>query len=161
MARSLALGGFMAVGKSTVGRRVAERLGLPFIDLDAEVERVAGRAVAAIFADEGEAAFRIRERQALQGLADRGPLVLALGGGALHEPETRALLDERWVIVVLHARFDVVEGRLGARPLAARARELYAARAPGYAAAGLRVDTDGQGVDAVAAVVCDRYRSAA
>jgi hypothetical protein len=55
----------------------------------------------------------------------------------------------------------VVEGRLGARPLAARARALYEARAPGYAAAGLRVDTDGQSVDAVAAVVCDRYRSAA
>ena len=161
VARSLALGGFMAVGKTTVGRRVAERLGLPFVDLDVEVERAAGRALAAIFAEEGEAAFRRCEREALRGLADHGPMVLALGGGALHEPETRALLDERWVIVVLHADFAALEGRLGARPLAAQARALYAARAPGYAAAGLRVDTDGQGVESVAAAVCDRYRSAA
>ena len=161
MERGLALGGFMAVGKTTVGRRVAERLGLPFVDLDAAVGQAAGRSVAAIFAEEGEAAFRLRERQVLASWVGRGPLVLALGGGALHEPETRKLLDERWVIVVLHADFAAIEGRLGARPLAPRARELYALRAPGYAAAGLRVDTDGQDVEAVAQTVCDRYRSAA
>ncbi|MEN8183466.1 MAG: shikimate kinase [Myxococcota bacterium] len=156
--------GMMGAGKSSVGPALAERLGVPFFDTDAEVERCAGTSVAALFAAEGEAAFRHRELEATRRLAGK-PAVVALGGGALSEPRLREVVagGRR---VYLRARPETLTDRLGAgegRPLLtgldgsgrlARLGELLAARETEYRRAELVIDTDGlalpEVVDAVA-----------
>ncbi len=90
--RRIVLTGFMGSGKSTVGRRLAARLGWSFVDVDDVIEAEAGTTVAEIFACHGEVAFRERERAAIARLAGGHALVLALGGGAIEDPSTRALL---------------------------------------------------------------------
>ncbi|MEO5731872.1 MAG: shikimate kinase, partial [Byssovorax sp.] len=96
----LLVGGFMGVGKSTVGRRAAELAGVPFVDLDAAIEARAGKPVAAIFADQGEAAFRSLEAEELgRVLATEGRAIIALGGGALVETRRRrAALEQAFVV---------------------------------------------------------------
>src|SRR5918997_3015704 len=89
-ARSIVLVGLMGAGKSTVGRRLASRLDLPFKDADAEIEAAAGMSVADIFATHGEPYFRDGERRVIARLLQEGPSVLATGGGAFMNPETRA-----------------------------------------------------------------------
>ncbi len=107
-------------GKGTLGRHLAERLTAAFVDLDAEIERDAGRSIPALFADGGEAAFRAREARALQaalaGAAAEGGLVIALGGGALLDPANRKLAGERGKVLCLHAPLEVLLARTGARP---------------------------------------------
>lgn len=141
----IALGGPMAVGKSTVGRALAVDLGVPFVELDTEI----GADIPAIFTAEGEAGFRARETAALARAA-AGHGVLALGGGALVAPENRVLLAN-WTVVVLMAGTEVLERRLEAagRPLAGRWRELLEARRGVWAAYGAPIDTDGLDVAAV------------
>ncbi len=142
MRRALALAGFMGTGKSTVGRAVAARVGLPFVDLDDVVAADAGRGIPEIFAEEGEAGFRVREAASLARVAAGPPVVLALGGGTLHQPRAVAALTG-WAVVVLHAPLEVVAARLGeggGRPLAPHAAALFEARAAGYRAAGPQVD---------------------
>ena len=87
--RSVALVGMMGVGKTNVGRRLATRLGMPFRDADAEIERDAGCSIAEMFARDGEAEFRRRERQVIGRLLADAPTVLATGGGAFMDAETR------------------------------------------------------------------------
>jgi shikimate kinase / 3-dehydroquinate synthase len=100
--RAIALAGFMGAGKTTVGRALARRLRRPFVDLDREVEHVAGARIAEQFAQEGEAAFRLREAAvAASVLARADAPVIALGGGTLGDPTTRALLRERALVVWL------------------------------------------------------------
>ena len=93
--RTIALVGLMGVGKSSVGRRLASALSLPFRDADAEVEAAAGRSIADIFAALGEPAFRDGERRVITRLLEGPPHVLATGGGAYMNAETRALIKER------------------------------------------------------------------
>lgn len=144
----------MGVGKSTVGRILAELLGRPFVDLDHAVEAAAGRGIAELFATEGEAGFRAREHVALEGvLARREPQVVALGGGTLHQPGNLELLREAGAAVVvlvleeaaLWARLRQLEERGGdpGRPLLAQARSLYRERAPGYLDAGAQLQVTG------------------
>ena len=138
LGRHLALTGFMGAGKTTIGARVAERVGRPFVDLDAAVEAEAGAAIPELFAERGEPAFRaLEEEQARRALAGGEPLVVALGGGAVLSAATRALLAERAFTVVL----DVEPGdawRRAAdrgRPLARDEdafRRLHEERAPLY-----------------------------
>src|SRR5262245_52839309 len=109
MQRPLLLSGFMATGKSTVGRLVAEWCGRPFVDLDAEIERASGQSVADLFATRGEPAFRTLEREALARVLDSGtPAVVALGGGALLGRGTRLDAIDRAVVVTLEATADEV-----------------------------------------------------
>ena len=121
--RPIAIAGFMAAGKSTVGRLLAHRLGRRFADGDAEVERRAGCSVRALFERDGEAAFRRLELEVTRELLlrDDAP-VIALGGGALVAPETQALVRERafcaWLDVPFGVAWERVEGAPGARPLA-------------------------------------------
>ncbi|MFP4520465.1 MAG: shikimate kinase, partial [Oceanicaulis sp.] len=164
--RPIALVGLMGVGKTTIGRRVAARLGRTFKDADEEIAEAAGRSVADIFADFGESAFRDGERKVIARLIeDCAPLVLALGGGAFVDPDTRALLKARAVTVWLKADLDTLMERVsrkpGQRPLledpdprAVMAR-LMAAREPAYAQADIAVESEPGGHDLTVEKVLD------
>ncbi len=153
-ADNLVLVGPMGAGKTSIGRRLAERLGLQFLDADREIEAHTGASVATIFDCEGEAGFRARERALLGGLLDGTGQLIATGGGAVLAPESRALLRERGFVVHLHADVDAQVARLArdrTRPLLQRPdrdevlRTLAEQRAPLYAeVADLRYDTSHQ-----------------
>ena len=150
--RTIALVGLMGVGKSTVGRRLANRLSLDFADADAEIEAAAGMAVSEIFSSMGEAEFRAGEARVIRRLLEGPRIVLATGGGAVLRDETRALLREKAVTVWMRADLDVVAQRVqrrDTRPLL-RGRDplealtgLAEARYPLYAQADLTVDVGG------------------
>ncbi len=148
--RTIALVGLMGVGKSSVGRRLASALGLPFRDADSEVEAAAGRTIPEIFAEMGEPAFRDGERRVIARLLEGPPHVLATGGGAFMNPETRALIKDRAISVWLKADLDVLARRIGrkdSRPLIAGKdplevlREQAEVRYPVYAEADITVET--------------------
>lgn len=159
----VALAGFMASGKSTVGKRVAEHLDLPFVDLDTRVCALAsGRTVPQIFAEEGEAGFRRRELEALRQVCEEPPAVVALGGGTVLLPKAPAILARRMVVVVLEVPWTVVEARLVGdreRPLAGQAATRFRQRVGAYAEAGVGVDGVGT-VDEVALRVIAAWRQA-
>ena len=147
--RSIVLVGLMGAGKSTVGRRLARRLGLPFVDSDEEIERAADHEIGEIFDRFGEASFRDGERRVLRRLLDGGPKVIATGGGAFMDGETRSLILERCIAVWLEAEVETLAERVARRghrrPLLAGKdplpflRELAEVRNPVYAEAHLRV----------------------
>lgn len=148
--RTIALVGLMGVGKSSVGRRLASALGLPFRDADTEVEAAAGRTIPEIFAEMGEPAFRDGERRVISRLLEGSPHVLATGGGAFMNPETRALIKSRAISVWLKADLDVLARRVGRkdnRPLLAGKDPMEVlkaqaeARYPAYAEADITVET--------------------
>src|SRR6516165_5536007 len=99
--RSIVLVGMMGVGKSSIGRRLGARLGVAFVDADAEIERAAGMRIADIFARHGEDAFRSGEARVIARLLSGGPQVLATGGGAVMNAATRALIREKGVSIWL------------------------------------------------------------
>jgi shikimate kinase len=151
----LALIGYRGTGKSTVARQLALALGWEWIDLDVEVELLAGKSIAAIFADEGEAKFRDLESQALAQALQRDRTVLALGGGAVLQPENRVALAGRAIVVWLRATPETILHRIAADPTTSERRpnltcgglaeieELLAVREPLYRqCADLTVDTD-------------------
>jgi shikimate kinase len=148
--RSIVLVGLMGCGKSSVGRRLASRLGLGFVDADEEIERVAAKSIVEIFADHGEAYFRDGERRVIARLLSTGPQVLATGGGAFINPDTRAKIRERGVSIWLRAELPVLMRRVSkrdTRPLLksgdpeATMRDLMAKRYPIYAEADLTVES--------------------
>lgn len=114
--RSIVLVGLMGAGKSTVGRRLAIQLGLPFVDVDSEIERAAGMTVAEIFEREGEAYFRDGEKRVVARLLREGERVLATGGGAFMNAETRERIAASGVSIWLKADFDVLMRRVRKRP---------------------------------------------
>jgi shikimate kinase len=113
--RSIVLVGMMGAGKSSIGRRVAARLGVPFVDADAEIELAADMTIAEIFAVHGEPYFRAGEARVIARLLERGPQVLATGGGAFMNTQTRAALKEKAVSVWLKADLEVLTRRLRRR----------------------------------------------
>jgi len=113
--RTIALVGLMGAGKSTVGRRLATALGMPFRDADTEIEAAAGRSVSDIFREFGEQAFRDGERRVISRLLDEAPHVLATGGGAFVDDETRALINARATSVWLKADVEVLAKRVARR----------------------------------------------
>ena len=151
---NLVLVGPMGAGKTSIGRRLAERFGLPFVDADREIEAHTGASVSTIFDCEGEAGFRAREGAILAALLSGRGQVLATGGGAVLAPGNRRLLRERGFVVHLHAGVDAQLARLArdrTRPLLQRPdredvlQQLAEARAPLYAeVADLRYDTSHQ-----------------
>jgi shikimate kinase len=150
----------MGSGKTAVGKAVARLLRMPFVDSDAEIERRTGVDIPYIFEREGEAGFREREREVIEDLTQRSPIVLATGGGAILRAENRTALAERGFVVYLETCIEsqierVRHGRH--RPLLqvadpeARLRELFAHRAPLYEhLAQFRICTDEQRVQSVA-----------
>jgi len=120
--RTIALVGLMGVGKSSVGRRLANALDLPFRDADSEVETAAGRCISDIFAELGEPAFREGERRVIARLLDEPPHVLATGGGAFMDPRTRELIKQKAISVWLKTDLETLARRVGrkdTRPLLA------------------------------------------
>ena len=147
--RAIVLVGLMGAGKTAIGKRLAARLGLPFVDADHEIEAAAGMSVAEIFARYGERAFRDGERRVIARLLSGPPIVLATGGGAFMDAETRALVRARalsvWLRVPLHVLVRRVSGRadrplLTGRDPAAVLADLAAKRYPTYAEADIVVD---------------------
>jgi len=148
--RSLVLVGMMGAGKSSIGRRLAGRLGIAFVDADAEIEKAAGMTIPDIFAIRGEAEFRAGEARVIARLLESGPQVLATGGGAFVNADTRAAVAAKGISIWLKAEFDVLMKRIKRRqdrPLlktddpAATLRELITARYPVYALADLTVQS--------------------
>lgn len=166
--RPIVLVGLMGAGKSTVGRRLARRLGLPFVDSDAEIEEAAGTTAADLFERYGENDFRDGERRLVARLVDGTVRVIATGGGAFVDPRTRQLLNERAITVWLDAPVDVLAERTGrrdSRPLlrtgnrSATLARLSEQRQPMYAEAHIRIlsgdGAHGQVVEAIIAAVSD------
>ncbi len=148
--RSIVMVGLMGCGKSAIGRRLAAKLAIPFVDADEEIERAAGQSISDIFATHGEAHFREGERKVIQRLLMQGPQVLATGGGAFMSAETRAAVRERGLSIWLKAELPVLMRRVGkrnTRPLLktddpeAVMRRLMAERYPVYAEADLIVES--------------------
>ena len=149
--RSIVLVGMMGVGKSSVGRRLAVRLSVPFVDADSEIETAAKMTIPEIFARHGEPYFRSGEARVIARLLEGGPQVLATGGGAFMNADTRALIRQKGVSVWLHADLDVLlrrtSKRRSDRPLlqtddpSETLRALLAEREPVYALADLTVQS--------------------
>src|SRR5712691_1988715 len=148
--RSIVLVGIMGSGKSSIGRRVALRLGIPFVDADAEIEKAAGMTIPDIFAMHGEPDFRAGEARVIARLLESGPQVLATGGGAFMNADTRAVIGAKGVSVWLKAEFDVLMRRIKRRhdrPLlktddpGATLRALMDERYPVYALADVTVQS--------------------
>jgi len=148
--RPLVLVGLMGCGKSSIGKRLAVRLALPFVDADEEIERVAQKSISEIFADHGEAFFRDREGKVIARLLGGGAQVLATGGGAFITPETRAKIREAGISIWLRAELPVLMRRVGkrdTRPLLKNGdpeqvmRNLIEARYPIYAEADITVES--------------------
>lgn len=163
--RSIVLVGLMGAGKTTVGRRLARRLDLAFVDTDAEIEKAAGETIPEIFARRGEPAFRTGERRVIARLLGEGPCVLATGGGAFMDPLTRANIAARGISVWLKADLDVLMkrvGKRGDRPLlqAGDPREtmkrLIDERYPVYAGADITIESLEGPHDAVVELVVER-----
>jgi shikimate kinase len=148
--RSVVLVGMMGAGKSSIGRRAALRLGVPFVDADSEIEKAAGMTISDIFATRGEAEFRAGEARVILRLLESGPQVLATGGGAFTNPDTRAAIGAKGISIWLKAEFDVLMKRIRRRhdrPLlktedpGATLRRLMEERDPVYALADLTVQS--------------------
>ncbi|HRE20159.1 MAG TPA: shikimate kinase [Rhabdaerophilum sp.] len=146
--RSVVLVGMMGAGKTSIGKRLALRLDLPFVDADTAIEQAAGLSIPEIFARHGEADFRAGERRVIARLLKEGPQVLATGGGAFMSSETRAAIRDNGVSVWLKAEFDVLMRRVrkrSNRPLLktedpeATVRRLIEERYPIYAEADVTI----------------------
>ncbi len=163
--RAIVLVGLMGAGKTTVGRRLAQRLELPFVDADAEVEAAAGLTIPEIFEAHGEPAFRDGERKVIARLLDGGAQVLATGGGAFMDPDTRARIAQSGISVWLKADLDVLMRRVGKRPTRpllesddprAVMEKLMHERNPVYAQADIALETgDGPHEDVVERLVTE------
>ena len=148
--RSVVLVGMMGAGKSSIGRRLALRLGMPFVDADTEIEKAASMTIPDIFAVRGEGEFRAGEARVIHRLLDSGPQVLATGGGAFMNADTRAEIGAKGISVWLKAEFDVLMKRIRRRhdrPLlktedpGATLRRLIEERYPIYGLADITVQS--------------------
>ena len=148
--------GMMGAGKSSVGRRLAKRLGLPFLDADDEIEKAANATIDEIFTTHGEAFFRKGERRVIARLLSGPPHVLATGGGAFLDPETRALIQTEGVSVWLKVPLDILDARVSRRtnrPLLKNGNphdilaKLMTERHPIYAQADLTVEVQEESIE--------------
>ena len=166
--RTVTLVGLMGAGKTSIGRRLATRLGVRFVDADTEIERAAGCSISEIFERYGETHFRDGERRVIARLLADPPQVLATGGGAFMDPETRRLILDRSRSIWLRAALDVLVDRCGRRdnrPLLRGAdvrqilKQLIDKRYPVYAEADFIVDSDDGPHEAVIATILDYLRA--
>jgi shikimate kinase len=166
LTRPIALVGMMGAGKSTVGQALAERLGLPFTDVDIEIARAAGQKAADVIRTQGEPAFRRLERDTIAVLLrHREPFILALGGGAMMDTDTRALLRTRTLSIWLKADPATLLQRIGTpddRPMLQshdpemRLKELLSLREPFYAEAHVTLESAGLSVEQTVTEILSR-----
>ena len=163
---NVTLTGFMGAGKTTAGRRLARLLHLPFVDSDVEIEKAHG-SIAEIFAREGEARFRAYEAETIARVCGGGPVVFAVGGGAVLDPANRAAMRQRGCIVNLALRAETAHARvahrthrplLGAVPSLETISEIMRQRAAAYADNDLSIAVDGKSPAAVAHIIARWYR---
>jgi shikimate kinase len=150
--RSVVLVGMMGAGKSSVGRRLALRLGIPFVDADTEIESAAGMTIPEIFARHGEPYFRAGEARVIARLLEAGPQVLATGGGATMDENTRELIRDKGISVWLKADLDVLVKRTkrrSDRPLVDHMKELMPLREPVYAQSDIVVQSRDEPHDSI------------
>ncbi len=171
--QSVVLIGMMGVGKTTVGRRLAPKLGLAFFDADEEIVAASGMSIADFFAARGEAEFRAGEARVIRRLLEGPPIVLATGGGAFMHPETRAMILESSLSVWLRAPIEIILERATRRPTRPllqqgnpreTLKQLLAAREPVYAGAQFHVDSKNaphsRTVNAILTLIDDHLKSA-
>ena len=142
--RSIVLVGMMGAGKSSIGRRLAGRLGIPFIDADTEIENAAGMTIPEIFDKHGEPYFRAGEKRVIARLLGNGPQVLATGGGAMMDQNTRDLIHIKGISVWLKADLEVLlkrTKRRNDRPLAEKIKDLLPQREPVYSLSDIVVQS--------------------
>jgi shikimate kinase len=165
--RTVALVGLMGAGKSAIGKRLALRLGLPFVDADDEIERAAGCSIAEFFERFGETEFRAGERRVISRLLAGPPHVLSTGGGAYMDAETRALMRLQAITVWLRADLEVLYDRVRKRSHRPLLRDgdpkeilerLISQRYPVYAEADLVVDSTAQPADVTTEQVIEALR---
>jgi shikimate kinase len=165
--RPLVLVGLMGVGKTTVGRRLARRLNIPFVDADTEIEKAAGCSINDIFEFHGEATFREGERRVIKRILEGAPKVISTGGGAFIDPETRSRIRSKALSIWLRADLETILKRVkrnNNRPLLTGAdpgttlRRLMAERDPIYAEADLVVDSGDTAIDKVVDTILDALR---
>ena len=165
--RNLVLVGYMGTGKSTVGKKLARRLGMKFVDSDQEVERVTGLTINEIFKKFKEVRFRSEEKAALRRITRNSGQVIATGGGSVIDPENVAMLKENGFLVCLTAEPEIIYERVKRkknRPLLqtdnplAKIGKMLAERAPFYAKADAEIDTSKMDLDAVVAEVSKLYQ---
>ena len=166
--RSIVLVGLMGCGKSSIGKRLAVRLAMPFVDADEEIEAVAAKSISEIFADHGEEFFRDRERKVIARLLAQGPQILATGGGAYMHPETRDAIRANGISIWLKADLPVLMRRVSkrdTRPLLKTAnpeatmRKLMDARYPVYAQADMTVESRDEPHDVLVNEIIDRLNA--
>jgi len=159
--------GFMGTGKTTVGHAVAQRMGYQLLDSDVEIERKAGKSIPDIFANEGEPAFRVLERDFIEHGHPARKCVVACGGGLVVQPGMLELLKSKGVVICLQASLETILKRTQGsrhRPLLnvddpmERIRTLYAAREPIYRQAGTVILTDGRPLSEIVTHVIRTYR---
>lgn len=162
--------GFMGTGKTTVGRATAQRLGFACVDSDHQIERASGRTIPEIFAGEGEAAFRLKEREFIASGHPATRTVVVCGGGLVVQPGLRDALRSRGVVICLHASIETILARTARqtnRPLlnvpdpAERVRKLFAEREAIYRSAGTLILTDGRPVRDIVTHVIRVWKSEA
>src|SRR6185437_7548141 len=167
--RSVILVGMMGAGKTSVGKRLAAKLGLPFVDADAEIEAGAQLTISEIFERFGEPYFREGERKVIARLLNGGPMVLATGGGAFMNATTRENIAKNAVSIWLKPSFDVLLGRVrkkSNRPLLKTAdpeetlRRLVEERSPTYALADFTIESVDAAHDSVVDAILRRLRAA-
>jgi shikimate kinase len=157
--RSIVLVGMMGAGKSSIGRRLAARLGIPFVDADSEIESAAGMTIPEIFDKHGEPYFRAGEARVIARLLDSGPQVLATGGGAVMDQRTRDLIRIKGVSVWLKADLDVLMKRTkrrNDRPLAEKIKDLLPMREPVYAQSDIVVQSRDEPHDMIVDEIIDK-----
>jgi shikimate kinase len=160
---NIILTGFMGAGKSTIGQRLAERLGFAFVETDRLIEERAGRSIPDIFTEDGEPTFRELEHEVVASLLGATRTVISTGGGVVLRRENRAMLERIGMTVTLHATVDALVARLAGtgpdRPLLAdgatreRIAVLLRERMPLYASARYLISTDGMSEEAVVAAI--------
>jgi shikimate kinase len=165
--RNIILCGFMATGKTSVGKRLAAILHYDFLDLDAVIEEEAGASIPQIFSSQGEPAFRKLESRMVERVAEKTKCVIATGGGTIVNPKNLETLKRCGVVVALTADIPAILLRVGSgddRPLLQggdrleRVRSLMELRAPVYAKADMIVDTSSLGIDEVAQLISNRLQ---
>lgn len=159
---NIVLTGFMAVGKTTIGKRVARRLHRRFYDADAEIVRRADLTIPELFAQCGEARFRKLESTMCRWLAARESSVISTGGGMVVNPHNLAALSRTGLVICLNASTEVLRVRIERnklRPLAGDWKRLYEQRRAAYAAVPYQIDTDGKSPERVAVEIVRLWQS--